>query len=175
MAESHQNVPDKPPGVPLKPTSKLGLLGKKRVLETPVSASALKRLQPTLAGGDGGPGVFLNPFPEPFDPGMSVSESEELTRRIHQRIDQDSSEAMSEIEQATEDINAAIDPSLRDMEPMSALTEQRLNHEHVPTLDSDVPAWLGLKAAALALKNLRPSREPKPQLGLGPATALEVK
>ncbi|KAG2123994.1 hypothetical protein DEU56DRAFT_923703 [Suillus clintonianus] len=136
MAGPHRNVPDKPPSVPLKPTSKLGPLGKKRVLETPASASALKRPRPTLAGGDGGPGVFLNPFPEPFDPGMSVSESEELTRRLHQRMDQDSSEAMSEIEQATEDINAAIDPSLRDMEPTSALTEQRLSHERVPTLDS---------------------------------------
>lgn len=44
---------------------------------------------------------------------MSVAESEELTRRMQQRVYQDSSEGMGEIEQAAaDDIDAVIDPSL---------------------------------------------------------------
>lgn len=46
-----------------------------------------------------------------------------------QRTDQGLSKAMSEIEQATDDMDVVIDPSLRHMDFTSALTE-RLSHKH---------------------------------------------
>ncbi|KAG1814637.1 uncharacterized protein BJ212DRAFT_1577788 [Suillus subaureus] len=147
MAGPHQNMPNKSSSVPLKPlsTAKPGPLAKKRALETLANVSTSKRAWP--AGGDGGegPSSFLNPFTshhhnpaaaEPFDPGMSVAESEELTRRMQQQMDQGSSEAMSEMEQATDDSDADIDPSLQDMDSISALTEW-LSHKHTPIQDSD--------------------------------------
>jgi hypothetical protein len=134
MAGPHQNVPNKSSsGVPLKPlgTAKPGPSAKKRALETTANISASKRAQPAGEGRGGTPSSFLNPFSshhqkptaELFDPGMSVAESEELTRRIQQRVCQGSSEGMGEIERAAaDDSNAVIDPSLWDtMDSMMAM------------------------------------------------------
>jgi hypothetical protein len=89
MAGPHQNVPNKSSsGAPLKPlgTAKLGPSVKKRALETIANISASKQARPVGEGRGGTPSSFLNPFSlhqkpaaEPFDPGMSVVESEELT------------------------------------------------------------------------------------------------
>lgn len=116
---SHSNV------APFKPSNtgnpRSAPVAKKRKPDSSASTTTAKRAHP-LAGSS----RFLNPFPstspaEPpnaFDPGISVAESEELTRQLqlrhrHRTPDtRDEDEPDRDMDGIIDDIDTLIDPSL---------------------------------------------------------------